>query len=265
MVKTNVYLDIGTTYFLFHRKWDEKASIYQDIAVLPNNINATNRRPREQRYCHLPQQLQEFTRPQLMILKQEPRKRTSQCSRPSSSCRWMAASMSPTFSQQCEQSLRSKHPSRHKAQREWNRSSSTIAFEGMIDFTEFSIFVSVSNTMRPKWLTNYSRNIPKQQNDEFRRNLAGVQPIFEYENSHHSSTGSAPEDGAVNHIWKKIHQKLPMIQEAVAREKRKPEGASILLWCHCTWASLLVADPPRKLSWLHVNYYFSLVVANMSM
>jgi hypothetical protein len=103
-----------------------------------------------------------------------------------------------------------------------------LPFEGMIDYTEFSIFVSVSNAMRTKWLTNYLRNIPKRQKDEFRRNLAQVQHIFEYENSHHR------EDGAVNYIWKKIHQKLPMIQEAVTREKRKPEGASIPLRCHCT-------------------------------
>jgi hypothetical protein len=45
---------------------------------------------------------------------------------------------------------------------------------------------------------------------------------------------SAAQDGAVNHIWKKIHQKLPMIQEAVTREKRKPDGTSIPLRCHCT-------------------------------
>jgi hypothetical protein len=103
-----------------------------------------------------------------------------------------------------------------------------LPFEGMIDYTEFSIFVSVGNALRPKWLMNYLRNITKQQSDEFRRNLARVQHIFEYENSPHS------EDGAVHYIWKKIHQKLPMIQEAVTREKRKPEGVSIPLRCHCT-------------------------------
>ncbi|CAL5029383.1 unnamed protein product [Urochloa decumbens] len=99
-----------------------------------------------------------------------------------------------------------------------------LPFEGMVDYTEFSIFVSVSNAMRLKWLTNYLRNISKKQKDEFRRNLAHIQPIFEYDTS----------DGAVNYIWKKIHQKLPMIQEAVIREKRKPDGTSIPLRCHCT-------------------------------
>ncbi|XP_062227491.1 probable arabinosyltransferase ARAD1 [Phragmites australis] len=109
-----------------------------------------------------------------------------------------------------------------------------LPFEGMIDYTGFSIFVSVSNALRPEWLTNYLRNISRQQKDEFRRNLAHVQPIFEYDTSFSSSTGPAPPDGAVNYIWKKIHQKLPMIQEAVIREKRKPDGASIPLRCHCT-------------------------------
>ncbi|KAL6651831.1 hypothetical protein ACP70R_010756 [Stipagrostis hirtigluma subsp. patula] len=109
-----------------------------------------------------------------------------------------------------------------------------LPFEGIIDYTEFSIFVSVSNAMTPKWLTNYLRNISKQQKDEFRRNLALVQPAFEYDTSYSSSTGRTPTDGAVNYIWKKIHQKLPMIQEAVIREKRKPVGTSIPLRCHCT-------------------------------
>ncbi|XP_062184208.1 probable arabinosyltransferase ARAD1 [Phragmites australis] len=109
-----------------------------------------------------------------------------------------------------------------------------LPFEGMIDYTEFSIFVSVSNALRSEWLTNYLRNISKQRKDEFRRNLAHVQPIFEYDTSYSSSTGTAPPDGAVNYIWKKIHQKLPKIQEAVIREKRKPDGASIPLRCHCT-------------------------------
>lgn len=112
-----------------------------------------------------------------------------------------------------------------------------LPFEGMIDYTEFSVFVSISNAMKPNWLTNYLRNISKQQKDVFRRNLAHVQPIFEYNTSYSSSR--AP-DGAVNYIWKKIHQKLPMIQEAVIREKRKPDGTSIQLRCHCTWTNSAV-------------------------
>jgi hypothetical protein len=109
-----------------------------------------------------------------------------------------------------------------------------LPFEGMIDYTEFSIFVSVNNSLRPGWLTNYLRNITKQQKDEFRRNLAHVQHIFEYDISYTSSNGHVPPDGAVSYIWKKIHEKLPMIREAITREKRKPDWASIPLRCHCT-------------------------------
>jgi hypothetical protein len=109
-----------------------------------------------------------------------------------------------------------------------------LPFEGMIDYTEFSIFVSVNNSLRPGWLTNYLRNITKQQKDEFRRNLAHVQHIFEYDISYTSSNGHVPPDGAVSYIWKKIHEKLPMIREAITREMRKPDWASIPLRCHCT-------------------------------
>uniref|UniRef100_A0A0D9WAZ0 Exostosin GT47 domain-containing protein n=1 Tax=Leersia perrieri TaxID=77586 RepID=A0A0D9WAZ0_9ORYZ len=109
-----------------------------------------------------------------------------------------------------------------------------LPFEGMIDYTEFAIFVSVSQAMRPKWLTNYLRSIPREQKDEFRRNMARIQPAFEYDSTYPGRMISNPQDGAVNHIWKKIHQKLPMIQEAVTREKRKPDGTSIPLRCHCT-------------------------------
>lgn len=109
-----------------------------------------------------------------------------------------------------------------------------LPFEGMIDYTEFSIFVSVSNAMGPRWLTNHLRNISKRQKDEFRRKLARIQHIFEYDTSYSSSRVHAPLDGAVNYIWKKVHHKLPMIQEAIIRERRKPDGTSIPLRCHCT-------------------------------
>ncbi|KAE8813856.1 putative glucuronosyltransferase GUT1 [Hordeum vulgare] len=66
-----------------------------------------------------------------------------------------------------------------------------LPFKGMIDYTKFSISVTVGNAMRTKWLTNYLRNISKQQKDDFRRNLARVQHIFQYENSQHDSWDSA--------------------------------------------------------------------------
>lgn len=64
--------------------------------------------------------------------------------------------------------------------------------------------------------------------------MARVQPIFVYDNGHPGGIGPIPADGAVNHIWKKVHQKLPMIKEAIIRERRKPPGASVPRRCHCT-------------------------------
>ncbi|XP_074564392.1 putative arabinosyltransferase ARAD1 [Curcuma longa] len=109
-----------------------------------------------------------------------------------------------------------------------------LPFEGMVDYSDFSVFVPVSKALQPKWLVTYLRNISKQQKDIFRSNMARVQPMFEYENAGPNSTGSTPLGSAVNHIWRKIYHKVPMIKEAMMREKRKPEGVSRPLRCHCT-------------------------------
>ncbi|KAM0950780.1 putative xylogalacturonan beta-1,3-xylosyltransferase [Dioscorea sansibarensis] len=109
-----------------------------------------------------------------------------------------------------------------------------LPFEGMVDYSKFSLFVSVNNALVPKWLVNYLKSISKAEKEMLRRNLAQVQPIFEYDNGSPGGIGAVPPVGAVNYIWRKIHQKVPMIREAIIREKRKPEGVSIPLRCHCT-------------------------------
>ncbi|KAK6938483.1 Exostosin, GT47 domain [Dillenia turbinata] len=109
-----------------------------------------------------------------------------------------------------------------------------LPFEGMVDYAEFSIFVAVSDALRPNWLVRHLRSFSEGQRDKFRRNMAKVQPIFEFDNGHPGGIGPIPPDGAVNHIWKKVHQKLPLIREAIIREKRKPAGVSVPLRCHCT-------------------------------
>ncbi|CAK7323606.1 unnamed protein product [Dovyalis caffra] len=109
-----------------------------------------------------------------------------------------------------------------------------LPFEGMVDYTEFSVFVAVDDALKPRWLVDHLRSISDKQRDEFRLNMAKVQRIFQYDNVHPGGIGPISPDGAVNHIWKKIHQKLPLIKEAIVREKRKPPGVSIPLRCHCT-------------------------------
>ncbi|XP_043707215.1 probable arabinosyltransferase ARAD1 [Telopea speciosissima] len=109
-----------------------------------------------------------------------------------------------------------------------------LPFEGMLDYMDFSVFVSVNDALQPNWLVSHLKSFSKEQRDAFRRNMAHVQPIFEYDNGHLGGIGPIPLDGAVNHIWKMVHQKVPMIKEAIIREKRKPKGVSVPLRCHCT-------------------------------
>ncbi|CAL5333581.1 unnamed protein product [Camellia sinensis] len=109
-----------------------------------------------------------------------------------------------------------------------------LPFEGMVDYSEFSIFIAVSDALQPNWLVRHLRSYSDKKKDIFRQNMARVQPIFEFDNGHPGGIGTISPDGAVNYIWRKVHQKLPVIKEAIIREKRKPSGVSVPLRCHCT-------------------------------
>jgi len=109
-----------------------------------------------------------------------------------------------------------------------------LPFEGMIDYSDFSVFVAVNDALQPKWLVSHLQGISKKQREKHRRNMARVQPMFVYDNGHPGGIGPIPPDGAVNHIWKKVHQKLPLIKEAIIRDRRKPPGVAIPFRCHCT-------------------------------
>lgn len=109
-----------------------------------------------------------------------------------------------------------------------------LPFEGMLDYSKFSVFVAVSDALKPNWLMNHLKSYSGAQKERFRRNMAKVQSIFEYDNGYPGGIGPVPPDGAVNYIWKKVYQKLPMIKEAIIRERRKPPGISVPLRCHCT-------------------------------
>ncbi|KAG7025094.1 putative arabinosyltransferase ARAD2 [Cucurbita argyrosperma subsp. argyrosperma] len=109
-----------------------------------------------------------------------------------------------------------------------------LPYEDMVDYSEFCVFVAVSDALKPNWLVKHLRTIPEEQRNRYRRYMAQVQPVFEYENGRPGGIGPVAPDGAVNHIWRKVHQKLPMIKEAIAKERRKPEGVVVPLRCHCT-------------------------------
>lgn len=108
-----------------------------------------------------------------------------------------------------------------------------LPFEGIIDYSEFSVFVSVSDALTPKWLANHLRRFSEREKETFRSRMAKVQPVFAYDNGRAGGNGPIQLDGAVTHIWKKVMEKVPMVKEAVIREKRKPAGASVPLRCQC--------------------------------
>ncbi|KAJ0235497.1 Exostosin domain-containing protein [Hirschfeldia incana] len=108
-----------------------------------------------------------------------------------------------------------------------------LPFEGILDYSEFSVFVSVSDALTPKWLANHLRRFSERDKETFRSRMAKVQSVFVYDNGQAGGIGPIKRDGAVNHIWKKVQQKVPMVKEAVIRERRKPVGTSVPLRCQC--------------------------------
>ncbi|XP_020574533.1 probable arabinosyltransferase ARAD1 isoform X3 [Phalaenopsis equestris] len=97
-----------------------------------------------------------------------------------------------------------------------------LPFEGMVDYSEFAVFVSVNDAVQPGWLVSYLRSFSEDQKNGFRRKMMSVQHMFEYDNGSPGGVGPVALDGAVNNIWRKVQQKLPLIKEAIVREKRKP-------------------------------------------
>ncbi|CAN6928532.1 unnamed protein product [Brassica oleracea] len=108
-----------------------------------------------------------------------------------------------------------------------------LPFEGILDYSEFSVFVSVTDALTPKWLAYHLRSFSERDKESFRSRMAKVQSVFVYDNGRADGIGPIQPDGAVNHIWKKVQQKVPMVKEAVIRERRKPVGTSVPLRCQC--------------------------------
>ncbi|CAL1366981.1 unnamed protein product [Linum trigynum] len=109
-----------------------------------------------------------------------------------------------------------------------------LPFEGMVDYSEFSVFVATSDALTPNWLLRHLQSISERQKARFRQKMSMVQPMFWFDNGQPGGIGPVHPDGAVNQIWRKVHQKLPMIKEAIVREKRRPPGVSVPLRCQCT-------------------------------
>ncbi|GAB2216392.1 hypothetical protein Droror1_Dr00024165 [Drosera rotundifolia] len=82
-----------------------------------------------------------------------------------------------------------------------------LPFEGMIDYLEFSVFVSFNDALQPKRLVNHLRSFLENQKEEYQRKMGRVQHVFQYDNGHPG--GKLP--------MIKVHQKLPMIKESILK------------------------------------------------
>ncbi|BBH09052.1 Exostosin family protein [Prunus dulcis] len=47
-----------------------------------------------------------------------------------------------------------------------------LPFEGIVDYSEFSVFVAVDDALKPNWVVSHLRTFPKEQRDRFRRKMA---------------------------------------------------------------------------------------------
>ncbi|KAJ4778744.1 Exostosin family protein [Rhynchospora pubera] len=109
-----------------------------------------------------------------------------------------------------------------------------LPFEGIIDYSQFAVFVSEGQALQKNYLVTYLRGISAKRKEQLRADMARVQSVFEFENGFPGGVGPMPRDGAVNHIWEMVYQKVPMVKQAVMRERRRPEGVVVPLRCHCT-------------------------------
>lgn len=108
-----------------------------------------------------------------------------------------------------------------------------LPFEGMLDYTDFCLFVAVHNAIQPKFLVQYLAGISINQRETMRARLAEVQHMFEYDNGFSGGIGPVAERGSVNLIWNKIGSKVPIIKEAITRERRKPLDTFTPTRCQC--------------------------------
>ncbi|KAF6143664.1 hypothetical protein GIB67_021674 [Kingdonia uniflora] len=66
----------------------------------------------------------------------------------------------------------------------------------MVNYSDFSVFAAVSDALQPNWLVEHLKSFSKAQIDMFQRNMACVQPMFEYENGYPGGIEPIPSDGA---------------------------------------------------------------------
>ncbi|KAM0931393.1 hypothetical protein ACQ4PT_000418 [Festuca glaucescens] len=88
-----------------------------------------------------------------------------------------------------------------------------LPFEDEIDYSEFSLFFSVEEALRPGYLLNQIRQMPKEKWVEMWSKLKNVSSHYEFQ--------YPPRKGdAVNMIWRQVKHKIPAVNLAIHRNRR---------------------------------------------
>ena len=88
-----------------------------------------------------------------------------------------------------------------------------LPFEDEIDYSEFSVFISVNEALDPGFILSNLRQFPKEKWLKMWERLKNV--------SHHFEFQYPPKrEDAVNMLWRQVKHKIPNAKLAVHRHKR---------------------------------------------
>uniref|UniRef100_A0ACD5WK55 Uncharacterized protein n=1 Tax=Avena sativa TaxID=4498 RepID=A0ACD5WK55_AVESA len=88
-----------------------------------------------------------------------------------------------------------------------------LPFEDEVDYSEFSLFFSVEEALKPDYLLNQLRQMPKEKWVEMWSKLKNVSSHYEFQ--------YPPRKGdAVNMIWRQVKHKIPAVNLAIHRNRR---------------------------------------------
>lgn len=131
-----------------------------------------------------------------------------------------------------------------------------LPFEDEIDYSEFSLFFSAEEALRPGYMVGQLRQIQKERWILMWRRLKNISHHYEFQYP-------TREEDAVNMIWRQIRHKLPAANLAVHRNRRLkiPDW-----WSKKRWQSTLAGGIKnsqhlmgRSIHWLHVYIYWSVI------
>lgn len=99
-----------------------------------------------------------------------------------------------------------------------------LPFEDDLDYTEFSIFFSSEEALKPAHLLGTLRSMERERWLHMWRTLKAISHHFEYQNP-------SKQDDAVNMIFKQVQRKVPAVNLAIHRSQRRRVDDWLRRWC----------------------------------